>query len=71
MNDVCDKFKEVCHIFNISAVELSDVKICGKLFQAKGLNDEKCTGLLMVRGQLKPMRGFENLYIQKVLTFHQ
>ena len=63
MNDVCDKFREVCHRLNVGAVELSDVvKICDKkLFRAKVLNDEKRAELLMVTGWLRTMSGFENL----------
>ena len=73
MNDVCDKFKEVCHRLNIGAVELSDVVKIGdkKLFRAKVLNDEKWAELLMVTGQLRTMSGFEYLHIQKDLTSRQ
>ena len=73
VNEVCDKFKEVCHMLNVGANELSDVaKIGGKkLFRAKVLNAEKRSELLMVTGRLRTMSGFENLYIQKDLTFRQ
>ena len=62
VNEVCDKFKEVCHMLNVGAIELSDVvKIDDKkLIRAKVLNDEKRSKLLMVTGQLRNMSGFEN-----------
>ena len=67
VNDVCNKFKEVCHRLNLGDVKIADKK----LFQANVLNDEKRAELLMVTGQLTTMSGFENLYIQKDLTFRQ
>ena len=70
--NVCDKFKDVCQIFNISSVDLSDVKISDKkLFRAKMLNDYKRRILLMVTGRLRTMDGSENVYIQKDLTYRQ
>ena len=73
VNDVCDKFKEVCHVLNIGSIELNDViKIGDKSFiRAKVLNDEKHTELLMATSKLRSIRGFENFYIQKDLTYHQ
>ena len=68
---MCDKFKDVCHVLNAGSDKLSDVEKIGdkKLFRAKVLNDEKRTELLMVTGKSGSMRGFENLYIQKSLTY--
>ena len=67
VNDVCDKFKEVCHRLNVGAVQLGDVVKIGdkKLFRAKVLNDETRAELLMVTGRLRTTSGLENLYIQK------
>ena len=67
VNDVYD------HILNVGSVELNDaIKISDKrLFRAKVLNDEKPTELLMATSKLRSMRGFENLYIQKDLMYHQ
>ena len=70
---MCVISSKKCHVLNAGSVELSDViKIDDKrLFRAKVLNDEKCTELLMATGKLRSMRGFENLNIQKDLTYCQ
>ena len=71
MNDVCDKFKEICHILNVGSIELSNAKIVNKkLFRANGLNDKRAN-LLIVTGKLKTTRVFENLYIQREISFWQ
>ena len=65
INDVCDRFKEVCHVLNV--VKIDDKR----LFRAKVLNNKKRTELLIVTGKLRSKRGIENLYIQKDLTYRQ
>ena len=73
VNDVCEKFKQVCQILNLGSVDLIDAVKIGdkKHFCAKVLNDEKCRNLLMVTGRLTTIEGFENVYIQKGLTHRQ
>ena len=72
VNDICEKFKEVCQILNVGSVDLSDVKIGDtKSFRAKVLNAEKRNSLLMVIGRLRTIYSFENVYIQNDLTYRQ
>ena len=70
VNDVCDKFKEMCQILNVGSVDLSDVvKIYDKkLFSAKVLNKHRN---LLMTGRLRRIESFENVYIQKDLNYHQ
>ena len=67
---MCDKFSEVYHALNVGSIELSDVVKFGdrKLFCAN-VKDEKRTEPLMLTGILRSMKAFENLYIQKDLTY--
>ena len=73
MSAVCDKFKVVCQALKIGTVELKDVVKIGerKLFRGKISDDDKRKELLMVASKLKSMSGFENVYVQKDLTYRQ
>ena len=68
MNNVSDKFKEVCHIFNVDSAKQCYNFLNRKSFWAKVLNEDK-GGPVNLTGQLRTMRRFENAYIQKDVPF--
>ena len=73
VNDVCEKFNNICQVLNIGIIEVTDIVQIGdkRLFRAKVLNDEKRKELLLVAKKLKSLKEYEKVYIQKDLTFRQ
>ena len=58
MNNVCEKFKNICQLLNVGIIELNDiVKIGDRLFQIIEIfNDEKQKKLLLVAKKLKKFK---------------